>query len=168
MLDPEQLPGIGEPGSQGTPTAETRFLSVIQNLQRNEQGRPNLWEVYDAITTEADKIFTREEYEKMIDGTPLPPEKVALADEIRNVGNAFGIAAYPFMDGDSQQAISWDVHGHSNYKPKKREDFTLTQRGKKLLTQITTLTGVPDKPDQLTYSFSSIPRIVGGSAQIKG
>src|SRR5260370_1913234 len=150
---------IGQPGSQRLPAPlETRFQNIV-NDARQEGERPDLWKISLGLT---DLVASLNSYEDYFQGL-IPDWKRALTEEIGHIRDAFDIVAHPFMDEISKRVISGEVYGNPDTgtepNPTYQGEFTLTPVEKRVLTKITTAARIPDNPGQLTYSYSSIPRV---------
>lgn len=77
------------------------------------------------------------------------PDHEEFTENMGKVRDAFGLVAYPYMN-ESGKLHMTIINGW------KKGELTLTPQQKQMLTMITTAAGIPDNPEQLTYSFSSI------------
>ncbi len=90
------------------------------------------------------------------------PDHKEFTENMQNVRDAFTVVAYPYMNEGGQLTMG------IMYRWRRGEQLTITPRQKGMLTMITTAAGIPDDPQQLTYSFSSIspaPTVIEGSAE---
>ena len=167
MADVErQLPGIGDRQNQGIIiSAEARVMGLLEPLQMRESETIPPEIIGDTLLTYQDQVIydfakARGQENNLLDAVTIQtPEEQAIIATIQHVRAAFNIVAYPYYPSDWQQVLSEDVHESSNHgKPQER--FTLTDEEKGILQQLTTLAGIPDNPDQRTYTYASIPHIV--------
>lgn len=160
-------PGGGEAGNQSTPVEESRVLSIISGLQQEEGQTLDPYRVSDALLSYRDRKSAHARGLTLMDGWLTETREPAVDEEamleiLSRVHHAFDIIAYSRFPESYQKILSAEVHGSSfPYLPSMKTqqgEFTLTPAEKHILTQIASVSGVPDNPDQLTYSFSSIPR----------
>lgn len=166
----EQHLQVGERQPQGIPPLDEFLMAYIQReqqcLEPGEQLDP--WVLNEAFAQYEDKISAKMAQVRGSNAIEAikttTPDEAAFWDSLRRVEYAFEIVAYPrYGNVRVQEIISDDVHVHH---AKVWDSFTLTGREKATLQKITTAIGIPDNPQQTTYSFSSIPpapKIIKGS-----
>lgn len=171
----------GEPGRRGRVSVESRLLSVFNGIERHEGLPVNARKVSEAFYRYQDQVWAKARGLTITEipgktprineiRTPISEDK-ALLEVIRHVRDAFDIVAYPFFDSTYQQVLSGEVYGNPLFdadpEPTHQGEFTLTPEEKRILSQITTAAGIPDNPDQQTYSYFSIPRwtVVEGTVE---
>src|SRR2546421_7337859 len=165
MENVPELPEAGERQPQGIPALDVWMMESINQAkqQLGEGQRIDPWFVSDLFLTYHEKI-TREmmnvrgienAVEEVWD-TETPAE-IAFKKSLRRLQDAYDIVAYPFYTVGQQQMISNNVHDIQNSHRKSQQPFTLNSGEKATLQSITRAIGFPDNPQQVTYSFSSIP-----------
>jgi len=121
------------------------FEQLKESLQWKGDQPPDPYAIHQALAG-----ITREARPLHYLGEVGAPDHEAFTENIGNVRDAFGLVAYPYMSERGKLSMT------NMYRWKKGE-LTLTAQQKQMLAIITTAAGIPDNPEQLTYSFSSIP-----------
>lgn len=176
METADRAPGLGQPGNKGRPSIESRVLRVLNGIQRHEGLPVDATKMSNALMMYQDQVMGRIAETKgtktILDALPLQTqEETAFIESIRHVRDAFDIVAYPFFDSTYQQVLSSEIYGNPLLgvypDPTRQGDFILTPDEKSVLTKIIQAAGIQDDPNQLTYSYTSIPRwnVVWGSVE---
>jgi len=167
----------GEPGRRILPaTPETRFHRILNGLPWSE-GKPlDPFNVSDALMTYQDQVSARArkltpqillpgEPARLVETRTPTQEDQAFLATIQHVRQAFDILAFSYFPPNYQQALSEEVHDPQTHIHQPEESIRLTNAEKAILHQFTAVVGIPDDPEQFTYSYASIPRIIKGSVR---
>lgn len=146
------------------------MIQRIENVQAQlgEGERVDPWYISDSFLTYQEMIHRAEmdvrEAKTANEAlhTETPAEQVFHAS-VQRLHDAYDITAYPFYSVGQQRLLSDEVH---RYHARSPQPFTLQQREKDIFQKITTALGIASDPQQVTYSFASLPvapKIVQGS-----
>ncbi len=145
MAEAEQRP------ERGYYTVEEKALIHFQKLKESLQWKdgqpPDPYKVHQKLA-----VIAREVHPSHINGEVGTPDQEEFTENMAHVRNAFALVAYPFMSVDRQEVI------RSMYMHHEGEELTITSQQKRMLAMITTAAGIPDNPEQLTYSYRSVFR----------
>ena len=172
MPEGEQLSlEVGERQPQGIPSLDVWMMERINQAkqQLGEGERIDPWFVSDLFLTYHELVTAKMMQVHVVDRASTlfktqTPEEREFTRSIFRTRDAYDIVAYPYYNVGQQKIISEDVYEAD--PPQSQEPFTLTSREKGTLQKITSAIGIPDNPQQVTYSFSAIPpapKVVEGS-----
>jgi hypothetical protein len=167
-----QQPGNGERDNQRPrQSAENRILGVVSTVQRQEGEPVDPYLISDKLMTYRDNVNARmkgstftqkpgESYQKVKHTRELSEEDHALLQTIMRVQDAFDIDAFSSYPKGYRQTLSEEIYDEDMRVHRPDERFTLTGEEKGILRKIKALAGLPDDPQQYTYTYGAIPHIV--------
>jgi len=175
-----QQPGSGEWDSLRTrQSAENRILGVVSAVQRQESEPVDPYRISYALMDYQyqvnERIGEAKGIKSLVKSIPHQTEdERAFIDTIRRVRDAFDIIAFPHFPPNYQQALSYEVYQEiedvadedkADYPRTPDKRITLTDTEKSIVGRLSALAGIPDDPQQRTYSYGSLPHIVNAKYQ---
>ena len=172
MKEGEQQPGRGERDKERPrQSAENRILGVVSTVQRQEGEPIEPYRISSALMNYQDQAYATRRgstltpkpgasYQTVQHTRELTEEDHAFVQTISRVRDAFDIDAFSSYPEGYRQTLSEEVYDEDMRVHTPDERFTLTGEEKGILRKIKALAGLPDDPEQYTYTYGAIPHII--------